>query len=109
VKSVSAERTLDFDVPASQLGPVFQGVLNAAILRLRQAGVGARTVTVRLRDGQFATIGRSVSLTQASVELGELRAAAVTALGAAVATMGLDAEEESGAGARLLVLQSHLR
>jgi len=95
VKSVSAERTLDFDVPASQLGPVLEVVLDAATVRLHQAGLGARTVTVRLRDGQFTTIGRSVSLAQASVEPGELRAAAVTA-------MGLDADEESGVGARLL-------
>jgi len=102
VKSVSAERTLDFDVPASQLGPVLEGVLNAATLRLQQAGLGSRTVTVRLRDGQFSTIGRSVSLTQASSEPGELRAAAVTALAAAVQAMGLDADEESGVGARLL-------
>ena len=102
VKSVSAERTLDFDVPASQLGPVLEGVLKAATLRLQQAGMGARTVTVRLRDGQFTTIGRSVSLAQASVEPGELRAAAVTALAAAVAATGLDADEESGVGARLL-------
>jgi len=102
VKSVSAERTLDFDVPASQLGPVLEVVLNAATLRLHQAGVGARTVTVHLRDGQFASVGRSVSLAQASSEPGELRAAAVTALGAAVDAMGLDADEESGVGARLL-------
>ena len=64
--------------------------------------MGARTVTVRLRDGQFSTIGRAVSLAQASVEPGELRAAAVTALAAAVEAMGLDADEESGVGARLL-------
>ena len=102
VKSVSAERTFDFDVPASQLGPVLDVVLDAATLRLHQAGVGARTVTVRLRDGQFTTIGRSVSLAQASTQPGELRAAAVTALAVAVEAMGLDANEESGVGARLL-------
>ncbi len=102
VKSVSAERTFDFDVPASQLGPVLDVVLDAATLRLHQAGVGARTVTVRLRDGQFTTIGRSVSLAQVSSEAGELRAAAVTALAVAVEAMGLDANEESGVGARLL-------
>jgi len=102
VKSVSAERTLDFDVPASQLGPVLEEVLNAATVRLHQAGLGARTVTVRLRDGQFSTIGRSVSLAQASNEPGELRAAAVAALAASVEAMGLDADEESGVGARLL-------
>jgi len=102
VKSVSAERTFDFDVPASQLGPVLDVVLDAATLRLHQAGVGARTVTVRLRDGQFTTIGRSVSLAQVSTEAGELRAAAVTALAVAVEAMGLDANEESGVGARLL-------
>jgi hypothetical protein len=100
VKSVSAERTFDFDVPASQLGPVLDAVLDAATLRLHQAGVGARTVTVRLRDGQFTTIGRSVSLAQASTQPGELRAAAVTALAVAVEAMGLDANEESGVGAR---------
>jgi len=102
VKSVSAERTLDFDVPASQLGPVLEGVLAAVTVRLHQAGLGARTVTVCLRDGQFTTIGRSVSLAQASGEPGELRAAAVAALAAAVEAMGLDADEESGVGARLL-------
>ncbi len=102
VKSVSAERTFDFDVPASQLGPVLDVVLDAATLRLHQAGVGARTVTVRLRDGQFTTIGRSVSLAQVSTQPGELRAAAVTALAVAVEAMGLDANEESGVGARLL-------
>jgi len=102
VKSVSAERTLDFDVPASQLGPVLEEVLNAVTVRLHQAGLGARTVTVRLRDGQFTTIGRSVSLAQASDEPGELRAAAVAALAASVEAMGLDADEESGVGARLL-------
>lgn len=102
VKSVSAERTFAFDVPASQLGPVLDVVLDAATLRLHQAGVGARTVTVRLRDGQFTTIGRSVSLAQVSTEAGELRAAAVTALAVAVEDMGLDANEESGVGARLL-------
>jgi len=102
VKSVSAERTLDFDVPASQLGPVWEEVLKAATGRLHQAGLGARTITVRLRDGQFTTIGRSVSLAQASNEPGELRAAAVAALAASVEAMGLDADEESGVGARLL-------
>jgi len=102
VKSVSAERTLDFDVPASQLGPVLEGVLDAATARLHQAGLGARTVTVRLRDGQFTTIGRSVSLAHASDEPGELRAVAVAALAASVEAMGLDADEESGVGARLL-------
>jgi len=102
VKSVSAERTLDFDVPASQLGPVLEGVLAAVTVRLHQAGLGARTVTVCLRDGHFSTIGRSVSLAQASDEPGELRAAAVAALAAAVEAMGLDADEESGVGARLL-------
>jgi len=102
VKSVSAERTFDFDVPASQLGPVLERVLNAAALRLHAAGMGARTVTVRLRDGEFTTMGRSVSLAQASTEVGELRVAAVAALGAAVEAMGLDANEESGVGARLL-------
>ncbi len=102
VKSVSAERTLDFDVPASQLGPVLEEVLNAVTVRLHQAGLGARTVTVRLRDRQFSTIGRSVSLAQASDEPGELRAAAVAALAASVEAMGLDADEESGVGARLL-------
>jgi len=102
VKSVSAERTFAFDVPASHLGPVLERVLDAATLRLHQAGVGARTVTVRLRDGQFTTIGRSVSLAQASTEAGELGVAAVAALGAAVEAMGLDANEESRVGARLL-------
>jgi len=77
-------------------------VLDAATGRLHQAGLGARTITVRLRDGQFSTIGRSVSLTQASNEPGELRAAAVIALAASVEAMGLDADEESGVGARLL-------
>jgi DNA polymerase-4 len=65
-------------------------------------GSGPRTVTVRLRDAQFTTIGRSVSLPQASTELGELRGAAGAALRAATEAMGLDTEEESGAGARLL-------
>lgn len=101
-KSVSAERTMDYDVPASQLVPVLEAVLTAAHIRLIAAALGARTVTVRLRDSRFATVGRSVSLAQASTELGELRSAALSALAAATEAMGLDAEEESGAGARLL-------
>lgn len=59
-------------------------------------------MTVRLRNAQFTTIGRSVSLPQASTKLSELRSAALTALRAATEAMGLDTEEESGAGARLL-------
>lgn len=101
-KSVSAERTMDFDVPASQLLPVLETVLRAAHRRLVAAGAGARTVTVRLRDSHFLTIGRSVSLAQASTDLHELRSAAEAALFAVTDTMGLDADEESGAGARLL-------
>ena len=102
VKTVSAERTMDYDIPASQLAPALEGVLTAAYARLTAARIGARTVTVRLRDAQFTTIGRSVSLPQASTELGELRGAAWTALRAATEAMGLDTDEESGAGARLL-------
>jgi DNA polymerase-4 len=101
-KSVSAERTLEFDTPASQLGPVLDRVLVAAHARLLQAGVGARTVTVRLKDTDFAVVGRAVTVPQATSELGLLRVAAVRALAAVVAATGLDAEEESGAGARLL-------
>ena len=59
-------------------------------------------MTVRLRDGRFTSLGRSVSLAQASTEPDELRAAALTALAAAVDARGLEANEESGAGARLL-------
>jgi len=101
-KSISAERTFDFDVPASQLDPVLDVVLTAAADRLHQSGMGARTVTVRLRDGRFISLGRSVSLAQASTEPDELRAAALTALAAAVDALGLEANEESGVGARLL-------
>lgn len=101
-KTVSAERTMDYDVPASQLLPVLDTVLTAAHTRLTESGAAARTVTARLRDAQFTTIGRSVSLPQASTNLDELRSAALTALRAATEAMGLDAEEESGAGARLL-------
>jgi len=101
-KTVSAERTMDYDVPASQLEAVLDTVLTAAHTRLAESGAAARTVTVRLRDAHFTTIGRSVSLPQASTDLGELRSAAVTALRSATEAMGLDAEEESGAGARLL-------
>jgi DNA polymerase-4 len=101
-KSVSAERTLEFDTPASQLGPVLDRVLVAAHARLLQAGVGARTVTVRLKDADFAVAGRAVTVAQATSDLGVLRGAAVRALAAVVAATGLDAEEESGAGARLL-------
>ncbi|WP_164860643.1 DNA polymerase IV [Rhodococcus sp. X156] len=101
-KSISAERTMDFDVPASRLDPVLDHVLAAAHTRLVAAGVAARTVTVRLRDAQFVTIGRSVSLGSASAQLGPLRAAARDALQASISALGLDAEEESGAGARLL-------
>jgi DNA polymerase-4 len=101
-KKVSTERTMDYDVPASQLEPVLDTVLTAAHTRLTESGAAARTVTVRLRDTHFTTIGRSVSLPQASTDLGELRPAALTALRAATEAMGLDTEEESGAGARLL-------
>jgi len=101
-KTLSAERTMDYDVPASQLVPVLDTVLDAAHHRLAESGAAARTVTVRLRNAQFTTIGRSVSLPQASTNLGELRSAALTALRAATEAMGLDTEEESGAGARLL-------
>jgi len=101
-KTLSAERTMDYDVPASQLVPVLDTVLDAAHHRLAESGAAARTVTVRLRNAQFTTIGRSVSLPQACTELGELRSAALTALRAATEAMGLDTEEESGAGARLL-------
>jgi len=101
-KTVSAERTMDYDVPASQLVPVLDTVLDAAHHRLAESGAAARTVTVRLRNAQFTTIGRSVSLPQACTDLGELHSAALTALRAATEAMGLDTEEESGAGARLL-------
>jgi len=93
---------MDYDVPASQLVPVLDTVLDAAHHRLAESGAAARTVTVRLRNAQFTTIGRSVSLPQACTELGELRSAALAALRAATEAMGLDTEEESGAGARLL-------
>jgi DNA polymerase-4 len=46
--------------------------------------------------------GRAVTVAQATSDLGVLRGAAVRALAAVVAATGLDAEEESGAGARLL-------
>jgi DNA polymerase-4 len=101
-KTLSAERTMDYDVPASQLVPVLDTVLDAAHHRLAESGAAARTVTVRLRNAQFITIGRSVSLPQASTKLSELRSAALTALRAATEAMGLDTEEESGAGANLL-------
>jgi len=39
-KSISAERTFDFDVPASQLDPVLDVVLTAAADRLHQSGMG---------------------------------------------------------------------
>ncbi len=101
-KSVSAERTLEFDTPASQLGPVLERVLEAAHARLLATGVGARTVTVRLKDAELAVVGRAVSVPQATSDLGVLRGAASRALAAVVSATALDAEEESGAGARLL-------
>lgn len=50
VKTVSAERTMDYDIPASQLAQALEGVLTAAYARLTATRIGARTVTVRLRD-----------------------------------------------------------
>ena len=62
-KSVSAERTFANDTSDDdELDAVLSRQVNSVARRVRQLGVGARTITVKIRDRDFSTRQRSRTL-----------------------------------------------
>jgi len=84
LKSVSQEQTFRRDLAdegllKQELWPLSQGVAR----RLRQAGLAAATVAVKLRYSDFTTIGRQTSLAVPTDDEQEIHAAALRLFAAA--------------------------
>jgi DNA polymerase-4 len=102
-KSISAEHTLPHDETADRLAPHLRDTVAQAHRRLLAAGSAARTVTVKLRTAEFASLSRAVSLPRATTDLGALHGAAVGAFGAVVTAAGVALDvEDARPGVRLL-------
>lgn len=102
-KSISAEHTLPHDETADRLGPHLRETVAQAHRRLVAAGSAARTVTVKLRTAEFASLSRAVSLPRATTDLAALRGAADAALDAVVTAAGVALDvEDTRPGVRLL-------
>jgi DNA polymerase-4 len=94
-KQVSAESTFETDVhPGARLSAALETLAAAAHARLRGS---ARTVTVKVRAGDFSTTARSATLPTATAEAGVLAATARRLLPAAIS-----AGSAEGAGVRLV-------
>jgi len=66
-RSLGAEQTFGHDLePAEAVRQVLLAQVDRVALRLRRHGLAARTVTVKIRFGDFQTISRSVTLPNAS-------------------------------------------
>lgn len=64
-KSIGHERTFETDIASiAELERELLRLSNAVAVRLRQAGVRARTVAIKLRFGDFSTITRSRTLAE---------------------------------------------
>ncbi len=78
-RSVSHEQTFGRDVEdPARVRNVLLGQADAVARRLRAAGARARTVTVKIRYGDFKTITRSCSLPDGTDRSDEIRAAAAS-------------------------------
>jgi DNA polymerase-4 len=76
-RSISQERTFPVDVEAADhVRDVLRGQVEQVARRLRRSGQHARTVTLKLRYGDFETITRSRTLPRPSDETGTLLEAA---------------------------------
>lgn len=76
-KQVSAETTFDHDLTAmSAVHDAIARITESAHRRLVAAGRAARTVTVKVRSADFATVSRSETAAVASADLGVLTAVA---------------------------------
>ncbi len=80
-RSISQERTFPTDVvePEALRGVLLEQV-EGVCRRLRRAGLKARTVTLKLRTGDFATRTRSATLTDPTDLTDDIRAAAADLL-----------------------------
>jgi len=95
VKSISHEETFAHDLhDADELRRELVRLADAVAARLRHHGVGARTLTLKIRDGGFGTITRGVSVVGAV----DTAPAIVAAIGPLLAAVDL------AAGVRLLGL-----
>lgn len=82
-KSIGAEETFPTDVTdRSWLGAQVERMLVGVTRRLVEAGIAARTVTVKVRRHDFDTLTRSHTLPAATDDAATLRRAARTLLGA---------------------------
>ena len=80
-KSIGRERTFQRDCQSSaRLAHETREMLTEVTGRLQQAGLGARTVTVKIRYRDFVTQTRAVSLPSATADEALLQAAAYEAL-----------------------------
>lgn len=71
-KSISDEVTFDRNRPAEQLLPALRRSCAQVGSRLRQAGLQARTVTIKVRFADFETITRSRTVAEAVGDAGSL-------------------------------------
>ncbi len=89
-KQVSAETTFDVDLTAmTAVHDAVARMTSAAHARLVASGRGARTVTVKVRGADFATVSRSETAATASTDLGGLTAVAQRLVRAAVPEGGV--------------------
>lgn len=80
-RSIGHEQTFSTDRHGlAELRPTVVAQCDAVASRLRRAGVGARTVTIKVRFSDFRTITRSVTLASPSDSAVDLRTAAVALL-----------------------------
>ena len=108
-RSISQECTFPVDVgDAERLGEVLCEQVDQVARRLRRAGLKARTVTLKLRTGDFTTRTRSATLEEPTDVTEEIRRQADALLGAWLAKghaplrlLGLAVSQLAGAGSQL--------
>ena len=89
-KQISAETTFDADLTAmTAVHEAIGRITASAHRRLVEAGRAARTVTVKVRSADFATVSRSETAPVASTDLGALTAVAQRLARAAVPEGGV--------------------
>jgi len=111
-RSISQEETFAEDIgDVGLLGDVLDGQAEQVARRLRAAGLKARTVTLKLRYGDFRTITRSGTLAEATDLTEDIRgkarqllAAWAKAGGGALRLLGVGVSGLSGGGGRQLPL-----
>ncbi|WP_205528827.1 DNA polymerase IV [Desertimonas flava] len=66
VKSISHEETFPFDLyDRAEIGAHLGRLADGVASRLRASGLGARTITIKVRDGTFRTVTRAHTLPRA--------------------------------------------